>query len=465
MHRALERQIKKYLKDQSLLSNKELQGFLNAINITYNNFDEDRQLVDRSLEISSREFRELTNNLSQSKKDLEIKVSDLEKTRKAVINLLEDIDIEKKMVEQKVLERTKELSLEKNKLESVLSSIGEGVLAVDKDYVTFLYNKKAEEILGYSIDEVINKKPSDVLRIEGEEPGAAILPENRPLGLALKGQVSVKSFYGISKSGARVPVSVVASPILNEGEIIGAIVVFRDTTKERQAEQAKTDFLAIASHEMRTPLTIIKGKAERLIKKANFSDDTKSKDEVISIKNNSDRLLNIVNDFLDVVMLEEQRISLSKVSVDIKKIINEVVNELNIKVTEKGINLNFEDDQSVDANILGDPMRLKQVILNLTNNAISYTSKGSVIIKIFNNDDFIKLSVVDTGIGIPEDKQKTLFKKFSTVSGSFMHSRDYGSGLGLYICSLLLGAMGGRIELEKSTPNEGSIFSIYLKRK
>lgn len=463
MHRALERQIKKYLKDQSLLENKDLQSFLNAINITYGNFDEDRQLVDRSLEISSREFRELTNSLSQSKIDLEVKVNDLEKTRKAVINLLEDIDIEKKMVEEKVRDRTSELAIEKNKLQSVLTSIGEGVLAVDRDYMTFLYNKKAEEIWGYSIDEVINKKPFDVLRIEGE-PGVAILPENRPLAIALKGQVSVQSFYGISKSGVRVPISVVASPILNEGEIIGAIVVFRDTTKERQAEQAKTDFLAIASHEMRTPLTIIKGKAERLIKKTDFGADQKSKDEVISIKNNSDRLLNIVNDFLDVVMLEEQRINLSKVSTDIKKIINEVVNELNIKVTEKGINLNFEDDQSVDANILGDPMRLKQVILNLTNNAISYTSKGSVIIKIFNNDDFIKLSVVDTGIGIPEDKQQSLFKKFSTVSGSFMHSKDYGSGLGLYICSLLLGAMGGRIELEKSTPNEGSIFSIYLKR-
>ena len=465
MHRALERQIKKYLKDKSLLENKDLQSFLNAINITYGNFDEDRQLVDRSLEISSREFRELTNNLSKSKVELEARVDDLEKTRKAVINLLEDIDIEKKMVEQKVLERTKDLSLERNKLQLVLSSIGEGVIAVDNEFSIFIYNKKAQEILGYDSEEVLGHKPFDVLKVEGDQDGSLIPIETRPLSMALKGQATTQSFYVINKSGSKIPITVVGSPIINESEIIGAIAVFRDTTKERQTEQAKTDFLAIASHEMRTPLTIIKGKAERLIKKTDFGADQKSKEEVISIKNNSDRLLNIVNDFLDVVMLEEQRISLSKVSVDIKNIINEVVNELNIKVTEKGINLNFEDDQSVDANISGDPMRLKQVILNLTNNAISYTSKGSVTIKIFNNDDFIKLSVVDTGIGIPEDKQQSLFKKFSTVSGSFMHSKDYGSGLGLYICSLLLGAMGGRIELEKSIPNEGSIFSIYLKRK
>lgn len=461
MHKTLERQIKKFIPDVKDLS--KVEALIQAVDLTYKNFDEDRRLFDHSIEVSSKEFYQINNQLKESQKDLQFKVEDLQKTRKAILNLLEDIDDEKTKVEEKINERTRELFAEKQKLETILSSIGDGVIAVNVDCSVFLYNKKAEEILNYNADEIINKKLYDVIKLEAID-GRPLSVQERPISKAILGEFQSNVLLMTSKQGAKVPIALTVAPLRgSDNKVWGAISVFRDITKEKQAEQAKTDFLAIASHEMRTPLTIIKGKAERLLKKATGSDEHCAKD-LMSIKNNSDRLLGIVNDFLDVILLEGGRVKFASQGVDIILVVKETIDELSVKAKDKNIALILNSDTTIPCIIIGDPSRIKQVILNIINNAINYTTKGSVSVEIVLTHETLIVRVIDTGIGIPIEKQKQLFQKFSNLSGSFMHSNEYGSGLGLYISHLLIQSMGGKIVLEKSSPGEGSTFAIYFKR-
>lgn len=305
---------------------------------------------------------------------------------------------------------------------------------------------------------------SDVTKLETID-NVPTLENERPLFKALSGESNTGELIIFNKSGNKIPVSFVTTSLRDESdEIWGAIVVFKDITKEKQAERAKTDFLAIASHEMRTPLTIIKGKAERLLKKL-ATDDVKVKEDILGIKRNGDRLLGIVNDFLDTILLEDNRMKFSISTVDLKKIISDVIDELSIKATAKGIGLKLANDGSLDQILIqADPERLKQVMINIINNAINYTEKGGVTISIATFDGTYAVRVTDTGIGISSEKQKGLFQKFVTANGSFMQTQEYGSGLGLYIANLIMVAMGGEIKLEKSVPNEGSTFVIILKK-
>ncbi len=222
------------------------------------------------------------------------------------------------------------------------------------------------------------------------------------------------------------------------------------------ASRAKSEFLANMSHEIRTPLNGIIGFTDVVRQQIT---SPKERDFLTMIKDSADRLLNIVNDILDFSKIEAGKLELEETAFSLRGTIDSALSLLLIKAEEKSLALKWRIDEDVPDTLVGDPGRLVQVVINLINNALKFTEQGSVnlhICRLTEQDGTVRLrfAVRDTGIGIEADKRETIFKPFCQADGSFTR-RFGGTGLGLTICSQLVGLMDGEIWLESATVKAG----------
>jgi signal transduction histidine kinase/CheY-like chemotaxis protein/HPt (histidine-containing phosphotransfer) domain-containing protein len=235
-----------------------------------------------------------------------------------------------------------------------------------------------------------------------------------------------------------------------------ALQVAKD--RAEQSEQFKQQFLANMSHEIRTPMNAVMGMTSLVL-------DTplaeKQKFYLEGIKKSSDTLLHIINDILDLSKIEAGKMELEKIDFSLSESLKQVKQTLNHRAEEKGLDLLVKIDPEINDVVMGDPVRLNQVLINLTGNAIKFTEKGSVSIEITkgNSETDLQFSIVDTGIGIPQEKMQTVFENFSQVNTS--DTRKYGgTGLGLSISRQLVELMGGKISIA-SEEGSGTTFSFY----
>lgn len=255
-------------------------------------------------------------------------------------------------------------------------------------------------------------------------------------------------------------------PAINKKNVVGVVVALEDITEARNLDQSKRDFLSIASHEMRTPLTIIKGDIELIKESPTMAEAPKAMKGLLDdAYENSERLFQILNDFLDVVHLEKKSIPFKSEDVYLSQLIRTTIAELEPSAKSKGLYLKFDDPDKSDAVVVADKGHTRQILINFINNAIHYTNVGGVMVSLEKTPKHWKVLVTDTGIGIGKDKQGMLFKKFSTIARTFIQTKEYGSGLGLYISRILANEMGGGVALEKSEPGKGSVFSFELPLK
>jgi len=228
------------------------------------------------------------------------------------------------------------------------------------------------------------------------------------------------------------------------------------------ANKAKSTFLANMSHEIRTPMNAIIGMTELTLIK--YSDDD-LRDNLLTVKDSATYLLDIINDILDISKIEAGRIELEIVDFDIFNIIQSVIRTFTVHTKKNNLYLNFEKDEKTSGLVKGDPVRLRQVLVNLIGNAIKFTQEGGVTVRISGTEDSnqkikFNIAVIDTGIGIPENKLHSIFDSFSQADKST--TRKYGgSGLGLAISKQLVELMGGRI-LVKSKLEVGTTFELTL---
>jgi signal transduction histidine kinase len=224
------------------------------------------------------------------------------------------------------------------------------------------------------------------------------------------------------------------------------------------ASEAKSMFLANMSHELRTPMNGIIGMTE-LALATDLTDE--QRDLLETTRSSADSLLRLLNDLLDFSKIEANELLLEHLTFDVRQVLHDIVRSFTSQARQKGLRLTFEASQDVPGQAVGDPLRLRQVLVNLIGNAVKFTHQGEISVKVRRghsevNNVALHFSVNDKGIGIPLEKQQLIFQPFCQADGST--TREYGgTGLGLTICSRLVDLMGGKIWLE-SESGQGSTF-------
>lgn len=355
--------------------------------------------------------------------------------------------------------------------EGLIDAIGDGVLAVDSQGVVQLINPAAEHILGWGEQDATNLNYLSVVKLSSEQ-GQELSPAQDPIkqAIASNQEVRSKTLQAETKSGKKIFVSVTASPLGQTGS--GVIVVVRDITKERSEERQQAEFISTASHEMRTPVASIEGYLGLALNPATAQIDQKARDYITKAHESAKHLGRLFQDLLDVSKAEDGRLSNEPVLLDIIPYVGEVVEGLTPKATEKGLELTYKPilktGEKGERNLSPvfyanlDKDHVRELVANLTENAIKYTPKGSVSVDVTGDDKHIVISIADSGIGIPKEDIPHLFQKFYRVDSS--DTREIGgTGLGLYLCRRLAETMGGRIWAE-SIHGQGSTFFVELPR-
>ncbi len=433
-----------------------------------------KKLTENSERIASESEERILveQELAQRLLELNTRAKKDEKIRMAIVNILEDerllevqLKKEKEGVENKVEERTKELLEEKQRLFKFLDSVPQGVFVLTKEGKPFFANKTAKEILGKGVIDVTPDELIKTYRIYKVGTDELYPTEDQPSYKALKGEVSTVSDMEVVRDDKRIPIRVTGAPIYNSDKTIEyAIVVFYDISEEIVLNRSRDEFFSIASHELRTPLTAIRGNTEMILD--NYKSKIKDKDvlEMLSdVHEGSVRLIEIVNDFLNVSRLEMGKIDFKIEKTNLVDVINETIEEFRSSNLKPDLDIKVNFDNS-DLQVMVDKDRLKQVLINLIGNAFKFTEKGGVYFEGFVvSDGLVEIDVRDTGSGIAPEQQGLLFRKFQQA-GSSLYTRDTskGTGLGLYISSLLMMGMKGKIWLKSSAINKGSIFSFTV---
>lgn len=283
-----------------------------------------------------------------------------------------------------------------------------------------------------------------------------VLNSKKPIQLK---EINLKNLYlDITIS----PTVFIKTPESLNLEFIGTVILVEDVTEEKILERSREDLFSIASHELKTPLAIIKGNVEIIKKYYGRGEDTKFNEMLNDIYDSNIRLLEIVDDFLDISHLEQGKIEYQREQFDITELTQEVINGLESMASRKHIYLKLNKPSSAIL-VMADKNRTKQVFINLLGNAIKFTEFGGITTVINPEGKFVKIIVEDTGIGISPKNQPLVFRKFQlATSEALTRNTQRSTGVGLYISKILVEGMGGVIKLEKSAEGQGSTFSFTL---
>jgi len=238
--------------------------------------------------------------------------------------------------------------------------------------------------------------------------------------------------------------------------------LIREKKNTEKLAKAKEEFLANMSHEIRTPMNVIMGFTDQLLKTDLNNEQQKF---MLNIKRSSKHLITVINEILDYSKMESGVINLENIPFSVQEVVDDVHIAFKSIAEKKGVSLQYSIDESVTKKVLGDPVRLKQILLNLTGNAVKFTEKGSIEIrcKLWGTEEqsqTLLFEVQDTGIGIPGEAQSSIFEQF-TQADSSVTRRYGGTGLGLAISKKLVELHNGEIAV-KSSPGKGSVFYFTI---
>ncbi len=352
---------------------------------------------------------------------------------------------------------------EKLEDEAMLNSIGDGIIATDSKGRIAVVNKVTCETLGWKERELIGRLIVDAVAIENEF--GKILPENlRPITKVLslgKKIVTSRTNYYIRRDKTKFPVRITVTPITVDNKLVGAIEVFHDITKEKEIDRMKDEFISMASHELRTPITAIKGYLSMILHGdyGPVNDGLKKPLENIAVSTH--RQIILINDLLDVSRLQTGRIDFRLTNFAINSLLEEIINSLQPLARQKGIQINAESKQELSAR--GDIEWVRHILNNLIGNALKFTDQGKITLTYHQDHNLIHIAVTDTGTGIDPADHGKLFEKFAQLKTHKLN-RPVGSGLGLYLSRQLANKMGGDVKLKKSSPGQGSTFALILPR-
>jgi len=353
------------------------------------------------------------------------------------------------------------ITSEKNKtIEVVINSMSDGVLTIDKNLKIGVFNDALEKLFGYTQEEALGKTCKDMLCQDLGDKECSfykVLATGKPV-VDHEREIT-------TKDGRKIKISASLSPLQDlNGDIIGGVEVLRDITLLKEIDKMKSGFVSNVSHELRTPLTSIKGSVELLLGEAEGPVGEGQRMFLNIIKKNTERLIRLITDLLDLAKIESGKIKMHKRLTDIKNLTEEVIVSLNPLLKEKSINLENITEENLPA-VMVDEDRIKQVLVNLISNSIKFTSPQGVIkINSTQNSQEVVIGVQDNGIGIDSSNFKKIFTKFETIDvPASVRSQIKGTNLGLSICKNIIEAHEGKIWVE-SQLGQGSTFYFTLPK-
>jgi len=354
----------------------------------------------------------------------------------------------------------------------IISSSAHLVIAIDEQYRIMIFNRAAEKALGYSAQEVVGRRavpifmdPSELAeraRTLSIEVGEAV-----PLGpeiltrIPLRDGLETRAWTFIRKDGSRFPTNVIITPLRDEeGATAGFLGVIEDVTSRYEVDRIKSEFTAVVSHELRTPLTSIRGSLGLILGALAGSLPQKVRDLLEIAQSNSDRLALLINDILDIEKFSAGQMRFDMATMPLGDVVRQAVvsNEGYARKHNVSIALAPVDP---DIRVHVDPDRFVQVLSNLLSNAVKYSpASGTVHVSAERSGDGARVSVRDTGPGIPQDFRARIFERFSQADASATREKG-GTGLGLYIARRFIEQMQGRIGFDSESGN-GTTFWVDL---
>ncbi len=359
------------------------------------------------------------------------------------------------------------LRTDRERLDAILQSIGEGVVVVGKDQNIVLENRMAERLSGYAYSDIVGKPYRKFFLFYNERDHAE---EVDVIGQVLRDGTNTGAAVPIvysRKDGMTIPVACVSAALRDvSGHLIGSVIVFRDVTKEREVDRMKSELVSIASHQLRTPLTGIKWVLELLMSGQSGKLTRDQRDQLEHVAESNERMIALVEDLLNVSHIETGRkFTYVFQRQDFMKIVHAVVEEQQVLAKAKQISLTISRGSPRVCVSYVDADKIREAITNLVSNAVKYTPKnGHVVVSVEqSNEGETLFHVKDSGIGIPVDQQKRVFERFFRADNAQMQEVN-GTGLGLYIAKAIVEGHHGRIWFE-SIEHKGSTFTFLLPER
>lgn len=364
---------------------------------------------------------------------------DLRDAQAALANILEDAEEARARAEE-----------EKNKTLSIITNFVDGLLVFDKENKLSLINPQAESFFGVGRGKAVGKPILELGSLPSLEPLVKLV------GKEIKGvfrkELQVKETLTLEVSTV---------PITRKEEELGTLVILHDITREKIIERMKTEFVSVAAHQLRTPLSAIKWTLRMLLDGDLGPLTQEQKDFIEKTYKSNERMIGLINDLLNVTRIEEGRYLYRPILLDIKSIVQSLVNLYKEEAEKKKIKIEFKKPEKSLPRLMLDKEKITLAIQNLLENAIRYTPRGGQVkVSLKHVKKEVEFSVKDTGVGIPRDQQGNIFTKFFR-GANVLRMETEGSGLGLFIAKNVIEAHGGKIWFE-SEENVGTTFYFTI---
>jgi len=391
------------------------------------------------LDISDK--KKIKDELQKKIEDLQRLTKELKNSRSALLNILEDIEEARNLAET---ERDKTLAIVKN--------FPEGLLFFDRDNRLISANPKIEKLFSLPADTLVGKRYNGLKSVASFKPAIDVLGKDvKPL------------FKKELKMSENLVLEISSIPILRENKKIGTLVILRDITREKVVERLKTEFVSIAAHQLRTPLSAIKWTLRMMLDGDMGKISSEQKEFLGKTYKSNERMIYLINDLLNVTRIEEGRFLYETKKGDIIKISKSVLGPLKEIARRKKLKIVFDYPKRDLPKVEVDTEKISLAIQNLVDNAINYTKPGGEVrvgLDYFKNKKEIMFSVQDNGIGISDNQKKRIFSKFFRGANA-VRAETEGTGLGLYIAKNIIEAHQGKIWF-KSKENQGTTFFFTL---
>ncbi|OGC68738.1 hypothetical protein A2415_02185 [candidate division WWE3 bacterium RIFOXYC1_FULL_39_7] len=394
-------------------------------------------------------FLQFYENLDQNTKLTEKQNKELTETKDKLTKLLIELEEEKQTTEKQKNELLK--------LELAIENASDPIVITDPEAKIIYVNKAVELITGYARNELIGAKPSLWGRQMSKE-----FYEN--LWYTIK--TKKNNFHGLisnkKRDGTVYIADVNISPVINnEGEVLYFVGIERDVTQMKETDRMKTEFISLASHQLRTPLSTIKWYLEMLMDGDAGKMNKEQHEFITYINKANERMIELVNSLLNVSKIESGKLAIDPAPTDIVGVIDEIVTEMERRIKEKKLNFTLNISKEVPNSIDLDQKLVRQVIANILTNSVKYTPDfGSVNLDLYTDKDQLVFKVTDNGYGIPAKDQQKIYTKFHRGENIAKLDND-GTGLGLYLVRSIVEASGGKIWFE-SEENKGTTFWVSL---